>query len=339
MSVLQQNSLHCDSAYSENGRLPNASLEPKVMSASNSIRHRTTRIKHAIRLRSLQLLLVGALATTLLLIAAPQAKAVHYDLTVANQNWNTGTNWSPNGVPGAGDSVVVDLFINVTSSASFGNSTNNSFLSGPNAQITISPGQSLTHVAGSTLIANSPQTYFSNTGTFENYGYINNSGRFLLGYPATGSVMNNYGTFEITAANSRLELYSNGSNFYNQAGGSVVVTLPAATDKAFVLSDVAFSNAKYIHAGGNPITFNQGRLVFAPPGGVGATLDDTLFGQLFGPINANSELRLSGGINSISLTNPLTDLSRVRLGNDQQNVAELRTQPGGTSINVTVPGG
>jgi hypothetical protein len=289
--------------------------------------------------RITQTLATALAVITLMTLGAVQSRAVDFDLTIANQNWNTGTNWTPNGVPTSGNSVIIDQNVTVTSSASFGSNSSNSFWSGPNPVITINPGQSLTHVAGSTLVVNASQPYFSNTGTFENYGSIINSTRFLLGYPTPGSVMNNYGSFEFTAAGARLETYSNGSNFYNQAGGSVIVNLPNATDKAFVLSDNAASNAKYIQAGGNPMTFTQGRMVFAPPGGVGAALDDTLFAQLFGPINANSELRLSGGINSIVLTNPLTDLSRVRLGNDDAGAGVLRTQPGGTSINVTVPGG
>jgi fibronectin-binding autotransporter adhesin len=296
-------------------------------------------------MRSAQVLGVVALACGIALsvLMTSPARAVPLKDTSTSGSWNTGANWTPSGVPVAGESVNVDLNMTVATSASFGDSATQSVWTGvtSNDSIVVNSGVTLTHVAGSTLVI--PNTVsdirLGGLGTFLNNGLMQFTGNNVFYIGVSGlSKLDNAGTFEFNGTtNQRIDLYGNGSRFNNVAGGTVLVNMPTAASVARIMGTQSTSDGQFVQTG-NPITFNQGVLVLAPPNGIGGTLDDSMLASLIGvgpnPINANSQLQLAGGMNNIVLTGG-TNLDRVKLGAGS-DVFYVRS--GGTTINVSGTG-
>ena len=156
--------------------------------------------------------------------------------------------------------------------------------------------------------------------------------RIITGNPQ----FNNSGLFQFTQNGATVESHAGNGRFNNESGGTVEVSLPLATDVARFSIGTNSSTVQFIQKpGANPIVFTRGILSFGPADGIGGQLNDASFAALFGAINADSELRLTGGIQDIHLTGA-TDLSRVRLGSSAD---VLQARPGGTTINVTAPAG
>jgi len=126
--------------------------------------------------------LASALAVALatILSAATASAGIYYD-TSTGGDWGTSANWSPVGVPVAGDWINVDLAMTVNGDYSYGDSTGVNNSTG-NSTITINDSYALTHVAGSlhsrrNTTINGPAT---GLGTYLNQGHYLETYRFYL---------------------------------------------------------------------------------------------------------------------------------------------------------------
>ena len=206
-------------------------------------------------------------------------------------------------------------------------------------------GNTMTHAAGSLIVKPAGTDWrIIGSGTFDNFGTINVEGtssladRLLL--YSGGPTFSNHGEVILMHDGSQLQLLANGVDFVNESGGTLRIDLPNATDVARVESSSNYYTAVFTQAAGaNPIAVDRGILSFAPPGGLGGTLDDAAFDALFGiggaSIDTDGSVQLAGGINNIDMTGG-AKLDRVTLGSIYD---EFFAAPGGgTTIKVTGSG-
>lgn len=165
-------------------------------------------------------------------------------------NWNDANNWNPNGVPVAGDDVIINLSVSIAINANpvalksitvNGNATVTLAASGGNRTFTLTNGTpALSVEVGSTLILDggaltrSLTIAFASGGTTETaliagtlqLNTTGNNGRITCTngvVTITGSLINNEGTITSTSAN--LQISAGGIYQHAQNGGSI----PAAT--------------------------------------------------------------------------------------------------------------
>ncbi|WP_395735347.1 hypothetical protein [Prosthecobacter sp.] len=225
--------------------------------------------------------------------------------------WGTPENWSPVGVPGAGDTAVIDNGDTVDSSinrvvAGFKLISGNlNFTNGPGPLGTLSTSGKSTWASGlfNGIWTNGPDATLELTGTSAKQAggnvVINNSGLMrwtgtgvLLG-AGGGCTLNNLpgGTYEIAADGPPFENY-NGNNVFNNAG-TFVRTGGAGTS---VVEAWGFNNSGTIRCDAGVLQFDSALNLNA-----GTAFGGTAQTRLNGPTTVNADFAIPAGVN-VTLT-------------------------------------
>ena len=170
-----------------------------------------------IRTRSICAALVGLSAC-----ATPALATTFTSADAGGDVWTNAAAWTPaGGPPAAGDAVIVNRTRSVTASAAFGDSVEDS--SWASSTITFSGGQTLMHVAGSTLVFTGNDRALGGTGTFRNEGTYRHESTSRIDLQSNTSFINTglvVGDHAGTVGNRQFTLRS-GSVFENTATGTL----------------------------------------------------------------------------------------------------------------------
>ena len=306
--------------------------------------HRHTLMSPSSRFSGIRPVVVSMISAVLIMCLHSLLFAVPTKDTDISGDWNTGVNWDPDGVPVSGtDSVNIDLAMTVSANTSFGDAsgTENSLWGAVCCNpITITAGNTLTHVSGSTLVSVDP-SFIVGPGTFRNEGtFLPKNEWFLLW--SGGAVFDNAGNVTYDTDAGFVEIRS-GTQFNNVGTGTITIDMSSPSDFARVWGTDDGTGQFTNTAANAAFNFNDGILAYDLPDS--GSMNDAAFANLFDATSLNNvlndaQVHLTGGYDDVTLTGATT-LDNVRLGAaiSTGTEAAFRARPGGTSINVTNPAG